>query len=74
MKTIEEFCKERGITREWLESRNGYLYLRGTQIASLPDGLTVGGDLVLIQVHKLNLWVFVLHSTAYQTSLDKVYL
>ena len=36
---------------EWLqkkmESRGGSLYLRGTQIQELPDGLTVGGSLYL---------------------------
>ena len=33
--------------KEMMEKTGGSLYLRGTQIAALPDGLTVGGSLYL---------------------------
>ena len=47
---IENFKKETGYTLQYDDGKysyGGYLYLRGTQITSLPDNLTVGGYLDL---------------------------
>lgn len=44
--TIEEFCASYGITREWLESPEGCLKVR-RNTTCLPDGLKVGGKLIL---------------------------
>ena len=47
---IARFKKETGIKLELKEEKpyyGGYLYLRGTGITSLPDGLTVGDSLYL---------------------------
>ena len=44
---IKKFKEETGYTLEYNEGKfsyGGYLYLGGTQIQSLPDNLTVGGD------------------------------
>ena len=49
-KEIKEFLKENNISYEIIDGKiniNGYLDLRGTNITSLPNGLTVGGSLYL---------------------------
>lgn len=44
--SIEMFCRSYGITREWLESPEGHLKVR-RNTRHLPEGLKVGGDLIL---------------------------
>ena len=47
---IKKFKEETGYTLEYNDGKfsyDGNLYLRGTQIQSLPDNLTVGGYLYL---------------------------
>ena len=47
---VKKFKEETGCTLEYNDGKfsyGGYLYLRGTQIQSLPDNLTVGGYLYL---------------------------